>query len=81
MGRALTSYKRKTPAEKTLDLLSKCTEAITANATTKVPIPNEFATTKMCAFSRYVEEKLSQLDKRDRIIAEKRISDILFFRA
>ena len=32
----------------------------------------------MSAFSRYVEKKLSQLDKRDRRIAEKRISDILF---
>ena len=32
----------------------------------------------MSAFSLYVEEKLTQLDKRDRRIAEKRISDILF---
>ena len=32
----------------------------------------------MCAFSLYIEEKLSQLEKRDRRIAEKRISDILF---
>ena len=31
----------------------------------------------MSAFSLYVEEKLSQLEKRDRRIAEKRISDIL----
>ena len=39
---------------------------------------NESATTKMSTFSFYVAEKLSQLDKGDRRIAEKRISDILF---
>ena len=32
----------------------------------------------MSTFSFYVAEKLSQLDKGDRRIAEKRISDILF---
>ena len=32
----------------------------------------------MSAFSLYAEEKLSQLDKRNRRIAEKRISNILF---
>ena len=58
--------------------MSKCTEAITANANTKALLPNESETTKMSAFSLYVEEKLSQLDKRHRRIAEKRISDILF---
>ena len=68
--------KRKALEEKKLDLLSKCTEAITANANTK-PLPNESTTTKMSAFSLYVEKKLSQLDKRDRRIAEKRICDIL----
>ena len=67
--------KRKTLAEKKLDLLSKCTEA---NANTKTPLPNDSATTKLSLFSLYVEEKLSQLDKRNRRIAEKRISDILF---
>ena len=69
--------KRKTLAEKKLDLLSKCIEAITASANMKTPLPNESVTTKMSAFSFYVEEKLSQLDKRDRRIAEKRISDIV----
>ena len=69
--------KRKTLAEKKLDLLSKCTEAITANANTKASLPKESATRKMSVFSLYVEEKLSQLDKRDRRIAEKHISDIL----
>ena len=51
--------KRKTLAEKKLDLLSKCTEAITANANTKAHLPNKSATTKISAFSLYVEEKLS----------------------
>ena len=32
----------------------------------------------MSAFYLYVEEKFSQLDKGDRRIAEKRVSDILF---
>ena len=49
-----------------------------ADANRKALLPNEFACTKMCAFSLYIEEKLSQLEKRDRRIAEKRISDILF---
>ena len=44
----------------------------------KTPLPNESATTKMFAFFLYVEEKLPQLDKRDRRTAEKRISDRLF---
>ena len=69
--------KRKTLAEKKLDLLSKCIEAITASANMKTPLPNESVTTKMSAFSFYVEENLSQLDKSDRRIAEKRIPDIL----
>ena len=50
--------KRKTLVEKKHDLLSKSTEAITANANTKAPLPNESATTKMSTFSFYVEEKL-----------------------
>ena len=50
--------KRKTLVEKKHDLLSKGTEAITANANTKAPLPNESATTKMSTFSFYVEEKL-----------------------
>ena len=51
--------KRKILAEKRLDLLSKCIEAITANANTKAHLPNKSATTKISAFSLYVEEKLS----------------------
>ena len=50
--------KRKTLAEKKTDLLSKYTKAITANANTKVPLPNESANIKMSAYSLYVEEKL-----------------------
>ena len=48
--------KRKIPVEKKLDLLSKYAEAITANASTKVSLPNESAITKMPAFSLYVKE-------------------------
>ena len=57
--------KKKTIAERKIELLSKCTEAIT-----KKPVES--------AFALYVDEKLSQLGKRDRRIAEKRISDVLF---
>ena len=57
--------KKKTINERKIELLSKCTEAIT-----KKPVES--------AFALYVDEKLSQLGKRDRRIAEKRISDTLF---
>ena len=43
----------------------------------EIPQSNGSATTKMSAFSLYLEEKLSLLDKRDRKIAKKCISDIL----
>ena len=71
----VTPSKRKTIAEKKLDLLSKCTEAITANAKPKA---NEFSKPKISAFALYVDENLSELNKRTRRIAEKRISDVLF---
>ena len=48
-----------------IELSSKCTEAIT-----KKPVES--------AFALYVDEKLSQLGKRDRKISEKRISHVLF---
>ena len=54
-----------------MELLSKRTEAITKK-------PVESTDSKHSAFTFYVDEKLSQLDKRDRRIAEKRISDVLF---
>ena len=63
--------KKKTIAERKIELLSKCTEAITKK-------PVESADSKHSAFALYVDEKLSQLGKRDRRIAEKRISDVLF---
>ena len=44
--------KRKTLAEKKLELLPKCTETITTNANTKAPPPNKSGTTKMPAFSK-----------------------------
>ena len=43
--------KRKTHVEKKLDLLSKCTEAITANSNTKESLTHESTTTKRSAFS------------------------------
>ena len=66
---------RKTIAEKKLDLLSKCADPFTANAK---PKPNESPNLKLSVFAVYVDEKLSELKKRDRRIAEKRISDVLF---
>ena len=71
----VTPSKRKTTAEKKLDLLSKCTEAITANAKPKA---NESSNPKISAFALYVDETLSELNKRTRRIAEKRIFDVLF---
>ena len=62
---------KKTIAERKIELLSKCTEAITKK-------PVESADSKRSTFALYVNEKLSQLGKRDRRIAEKRISDVLF---
>lgn len=69
--------KKKTIAEQKLDLLSKCTDAITSNAK-KIPDEKSPQKPKISAFATYVDEKLSQLNKRGRRIAEKRISDILF---
>ena len=43
-----------------------------------MPLQNESAAGKMSVFSLYIEEKLSQLDNRDRRIAGQQISDILF---
>ena len=57
-------------------MLSKCTDAITSNATKAVP--EKVPKPQISVFSTYVDEKLSQLSKCDRRIAEKRISYILF---
>ena len=55
--------KKKSIAERKLELLSKCTEGITKK-------PVEPADSKHSAFALYVDEKLSQLGKRNRRIAE-----------
>ena len=70
-----SANKRKSIAEKKLELLSKCTDAITTNAKSSKAI--EIAP-KRSAFGMYIEERLSQLGKRGRRIAEKRINDVLF---
>ena len=53
-------------------------DAITSNATKTVPEEKLPQKPQISVFATYVDEKLSQLNKRDRRIAEKRISDILF---
>ena len=58
--------------------MSKCTDAVTGNA--KAPQQDDSAVTKVSAFSPYLEEKLSQLDRCHRRVAEKCISDVLFER-
>ena len=71
----VTPSKRNTTTEKKLDLLSKCTDAITVNAKPKA---NESSNPKISTFALYVYEKLLGLNKRTRRIAEKCISDALF---
>ena len=71
-----SKQRKPTVAEKKLDLLQKCTDAITANQATR---PNSVAPVpKLSAFAVYIDEKLSGLNKYQRRIAEKRISDVLF---
>lgn len=72
------THKKKSIAERKLDLLSKCTEAITkpAKATEATsPVVNKNSTSN---FAAYVDERLSKLGNRERRYAEKRISDVLF---
>ena len=65
--------KKKTIAERKLDLLLKCTDAITSKSNHgDSPAP------KVSSFSLYVDERLRELDPRSRRIAEKRITEILF---
>ena len=66
--------KKKSTTEKKLELLSKCTDAITS----KAAVSSEPPAQKISNFAMYVDKKLSDLDKRSRQIAEKRISDVLF---
>ena len=64
--------KKKTLPERKIELLTKCTDAIASST------PKESQGTKRLAFASYIEEKLSGFNKRQRIIAEKRINDVLF---
>ena len=66
--------KRKAEKElmtKKQEVLDRCLNVL------KEPLPSP-QVKKQCHFSLYVAEKLANFDKRTRIIAEKRISDILF---
>ena len=69
---AYTGSKKKSLAEKKIELLTKCTDAITNS------ILIESQGIKRSTFSTYAEEKLSGLNKRKRTIAEKKINDVLF---
>ena len=69
--------KKTTIAEKKLDLLKKCTDAITAQKQNTAQ-PNVPQVQKLSSFATYIDEKLSELNKHKRRIAEKRITDILF---
>ena len=66
--------KKRSIAERKLDLLTKCTEAITTKKTDELLVKEP----KVSPFSLYVEEKLNNFDKRKRAIAEKRITDVIF---
>ena len=70
--KAYSGSKKKSLTEKKIELLTKCTDAIT-NSTLI-----ESQGIKCYAFATYVEEKLSGLNKHQRTIAEKRINDFLF---
>ena len=59
--------KKNSIAEKKLELLSKCTDAITS----KAAVSSEPLAQKISNFAMYVDEKLPSLDKRSRRIAEK----------
>ena len=55
------------------NFLSTCVEVL-RETTCPQPVPSK----EQCSFSKYVSEKLATFDKRSRMIAEKRISDVLF---
>ena len=71
-AKAYSGSKKKSSAEKKIELFKKCTSAI-ANSTLF-----ESQGIKRFAFATYVEEKLSGLNKRQITIAEKKINDVLF---
>ena len=66
---------RKSMEARKEDFLSTCVEVL--RETTR-PQPQPVPIKKQCSFSKYVSEKLATFDRRSRMIAEKRISDILF---
>ena len=55
------------------NFLSTCVKVL-RETTCPQPVPIK----EQCSFSKYVSEKLETFDRRSRMIAEKRISDILF---
>ena len=59
-----------------IGLLELCTDAITANE--KQDSNNESPVPKLSAFVVFIDEQLSELNKRNRRIAEKRLSNVLF---
>ena len=63
-----------TESDSRKELLSTCIQVL------KEPMPHSPAEAQppTCPFALYVAEKLSHLNKRNRMIAEKRISDILY---
>ena len=70
--KAYSGSKEKSLAVKKIDVLTKCTDAITNfNLIESQGI-------KRSAFATYVGEKLSGLNKRQKIIAKKRVNDVLF---
>ena len=64
---------RKSMEARKENFLSTCVEVL-RDTTCPQPVPIK----KQCSFSKYVSEKLETFDRRSRMIAEKRIRDILF---
>ena len=64
---------RKSMEARKENFLSTCVKVL-RETTCPQPVPIK----EQCSFSKYVSEKLETFDRRSRMIAEKRISDILF---
>ena len=60
-------------SERKLDLLSKCTNAITSGSAN-----NKTLEQTVSHFASYIDKKLKKFDNRTRAIVEKRISDVIF---
>lgn len=69
--------KKRSVAERKLELLAKCTEAITKKKE-EPKKEKESKEIKMSTFALYIDEKLRGLDDRKRAFAEKRITDVIF---